>query len=185
MEGFPWSIGLFLLGISLLSGCDLAYPTQEWGNPGVDHSQVANGFVLPAGHSQVPCGSCHARGTFVPLFDPADANDCVACHQSDYDGEHEGSGYPTSCVSCHTPTDWGNGTFDHDTQYFPIFSEDHRNKWSGCNTCHIEPTDFSVFTCFECHKHNQTSMDEEHEGRSGYVYSSPTCLSCHPNGSGD
>ncbi|MGD2121575.1 MAG: hypothetical protein PVJ76_07515, partial [Gemmatimonadota bacterium] len=118
------------------------------------------------------------------LFDPVDGNDCVACHQADYDGEHAGSGYPTNCAACHTPTVWIPANFDHDRDYFPIFSGKHRGKWSvsGCSTCHTNPDNFSSFTCFACHKHNQTNMDNDHSEVSGYEYSSPACLSCHPNG---
>jgi hypothetical protein len=109
----------------------------------------------------------------------------VACHQADYDDEHQGSGYPTDCAACHTSTVWSDGSFDHDADYFPIFSGNHQGKWSDCATCHTNPGDFSVFSCFGCHVHNQTSMDNKHEGRTGYVYASSACLSCHPNGSGD
>jgi hypothetical protein len=28
-------------------------------------------------------------------------------------------------------------------------------------------------------------MDNEHSEVSGYVYASPNCLSCHPDGTGD
>ncbi|NNM04172.1 MAG: hypothetical protein HKO65_03635, partial [Gemmatimonadetes bacterium] len=104
-------IALLCLGISLLAGCDLEYPTTEWGEGGTPHSEVFNGFVLDNLHRKLPCTSCHDSGSLVPLFDPADANDCVACHQTDYDGKHAGSGYPTDCTSCHTPTVWSDGQF--------------------------------------------------------------------------
>jgi hypothetical protein len=106
----------------------------------------------------------------------------LTCHQADYDGEHSGSGFPTTCLSCHTPTAWTAVSFDHDTDFFPIFTGDHAPRWSDCATCHTDPDDFSVFTCFNCHVHNQAAMDNKHEGRAGYSYVPSACLSCHPDG---
>ncbi len=165
--------------------CSACHTPTAWENGTFNHEGISGGFRLLGIHADKACTVCHDAATFQPLFDPADANDCVACHQSDYDGEHTGSGYPTDCSACHTPTAWENGTFNHDAQYFPIFSGTHREKWSGCATCHTDADDFGVFSCFACHVHNQTRMDNEHEGRSGYSYSSAKCLSCHPNGRGD
>jgi hypothetical protein len=86
------------------------------------------------------------------------------------------------CAACHTPTTWTDGTFNHDQQYFPIFSGKHRQQWTDCSTCHIDPSDLAIFTCFTCHKHNQTDTDDDHSEVSGYVYVSSACLSCHPTG---
>ncbi|HKJ01704.1 MAG TPA: hypothetical protein VJ997_04595, partial [Longimicrobiales bacterium] len=67
-------------------------------------------------------------------------------------------------------------------QYFPIYSGKHRGEWNSCGDCHTTPTDLSVFSCLTCHEHNQKDMDDKHKGRSGYVYESGACLSCHPRG---
>jgi hypothetical protein len=133
-------------------------------------------------HGAVTCESCHDEATFEPLFDPAGDGDCLSCHQADYDGEHAGSGYPTTCLSCHTPTTWTATSFDHDTDFFPIFTGDHAPRWSDCATCHTDSDDFTLFTCFNCHAHNQAAMDKKHEERAGYSYVSSACLSCHPDG---
>ena len=108
-------LGLFLLGMSLLSGCDVAYINHELGDPAVSHGNEGNTFDLLGVHSQTPCYACHATGTFEPLFEPLGATDCITCHQSNYDGEHSGSGYPTTCSDCHTPTLWSDGSLDHTT----------------------------------------------------------------------
>lgn len=39
-----------------------------------------------------------------------------------------------------------------------------------------------VFSCIDCHAHEQTPMDNKHSGVPGYVWSSPACLACHPDG---
>ena len=63
-----------------------------------------------------------------------------------------------------------------------MFSGKHAGKWTDCATCHTDPAAFSEFTCFNCHQHDQSSMDNEHQGRSGYAYDSQACIRCHPDG---
>ncbi|MFC1661185.1 cytochrome c3 family protein [Gemmatimonadota bacterium] len=162
--------------------CAACHTPTAWGDGTFNHGAISGGFDLIGTHANRACTACHDAATFEPLFDPADENDCAVCHLGEYEGEHGGRGFPTTCAACHTPTAWGDGTFNHDGQYFPIFSGKHREEWTSCSTCHSDPDDYSVFTCFNCHKHNQTDMDEDHSEVSGYVYKSPNCLSCHPRG---
>jgi hypothetical protein len=121
------------------------------------------------------------------IFTPQGQNDCIACHQVDYQREHAGSGFPTTCLDCHTQNDWQGSFPDHDAQFFPIYSGKHNGKWSdSCQTCHTVPGNQQVFSCFDgCHEHDRTSMDDKHKDEAGYVYESNACLSCHPNGSTD
>jgi hypothetical protein len=111
---------------------------------------------------------------------PADADDCVGCHISDYDREHRGSGFPTDCLSCHNPFTWDGASFDHS---FPIFSGRHASEWSTCSDCHEVPGAFATFSCLGCHL--RPKMDDTHRDERGYAYDSPTCLSCHPTGETD
>ncbi|MDH4351390.1 MAG: hypothetical protein OEW56_09610, partial [Gemmatimonadota bacterium] len=69
---------------------------------------------------------------------------------------------------------------DHDAQYFPIYSGAHRGRWQDCQTCHIQPDNFQVFSCLSCHAQGET--DSHHRGESGYRYESSACYQCHPNG---
>jgi hypothetical protein len=167
------------------TNCSACHTPTTWTDGTFNHELISGGFQLLGTHVDKACTACHDATNFEPLFDPADANDCAACHQADYDRQHAGSGYPTDCTVCHTPTTWAASSLNHDAQYFPIYSGKHDGKWSDCATCHTDPTDFAVFTCFNCHTHNQASMDNKHAGRAGYVYQSSACLSCHPDGSAD
>jgi len=163
--------------------CLSCHDGTVWTGATFDHSVASGGFDLLGQHMTLICTDCHDATTGQPLFSPIDESDCIACHQSDYDGQHAGSGYPTTCLSCHTGTEWTGADFDHDTDYFPIFSGKHKGKWQrDCSTCHSRLADFSVFTCFNCHKHNQNDMDDKHSGMTGYDYDPPTCLGCHPDG---
>ena len=40
-----------------------------------------------------------------PLFNPTSDQDCAECHQADYDDEHAGTGFPTTCLECHNTND--------------------------------------------------------------------------------
>jgi hypothetical protein len=130
-------------------------------------------------HAAAPCTSCHVPPDGHVQWTPASQNDCVACHQADYNLEHAGSGFPTTCTSCHTVNNW-NATFDHDAQFFPIYSGKHAGKWSTCQECHNNPAEFSTFTCLTCHARGQTDLD--HDQVPGYGYASVQCLACHPRG---
>lgn len=162
--------------------CLDCHTTLSWGGASFDHGTASGGFDLIGAHTQLACTSCHDPVSGDPLYDPANENDCIVCHADDYQGQHAGSGFPTTCRTCHTVNSWSAATFDHDSQFFPIFSGDHKSEWSSCETCHVNASDFGVFTCFNCHKHDKDKMDREHEDVGGYVYESSRCLACHPDG---
>ena len=46
------------------------------------------------------------------------------------------AGFSTDCLLCHNMVTWLGATFDHDSEYFPIYSGAHRGRWSSCATCH-------------------------------------------------
>ncbi len=149
---------------------------QGWNTTVVNHDF----FPLTLGHDIQDCAQCHTTGNF------ADASpECVSCHLSDFNATqnpvHTTSGFSTDCASCHT-TDpgWSPATFDHDAEFFPIYSGTHNGVWSSCVECHPNPDNFALFTCTNCHTDPATS--DEHNGMTGYVYESTACLSCHPNG---
>ena len=162
--------------------CLNCHTTSSWGGGAFDHEGASDGFRLLGAHAQLACASCHDPTTGDPIYDPADDSDCYACHDDDYQREHSGSGYPTTCLTCHSANSFDGASFNHDSQYFPIFSGKHKEKWDDCTTCHTDSSDYRVFTCFNCHKHNREDMNDKHSGREGYSYDSARCLACHPNG---
>ena len=148
-----------------------------------DHALVANGFELIGAHDFAGCESCHLQPSFELVYEAQGQNDCIACHESDYQKEHGGSGYPTQCLECHNQENWdGAGRFDHDGPFFPIYSGAHKGEWNGCVDCHQAAPIMTSFTCISCHEHNQPDMDGEHDDVDDYVYESLACLSCHPTG---
>ena len=142
-------------------------------------------FPLTLGHDIQNCNECHTTGNF------SDASpDCVTCHQSDYNNtnnpNHQSAQFPTDCVACHTTNPgWTPADFDHDGQYFPIYSGKHNGKWDSCTECHTNSGDFSTFSCIDCHEHsdrNKVDRDHRDEVQNGYQYESNACLACHPDG---
>jgi hypothetical protein len=161
--------------------CLSCHTTDGWSGADFDHASVANGFELRGAHVSLSCTACHAASGD-PIYPGVADEECVVCHQAEYDGQHAGSGYPTTCRSCHTTETWSGAEFDHDAQYFPILAGKHQGKWSGCVTCHVDTSDYTVFSCFACHPHDQNRMDERHSEITGYLYDSISCYACHPDG---
>jgi hypothetical protein len=159
--------------------CTTCHTTVTWQGASFDHSTTA--FPLTGVHTTTPCQDCHTNGVYKGL-----PSTCVSCHQTDYNNtsnpNHTAAGFPTDCVSCHTTSTWLGAQFNHDGQYFPIYSGKHRGQWNACSDCHQNSSSYAVFTCLTCHEHSKSQMDSAHQGRSGYVYDSQACYSCHPRG---
>ncbi|MEJ2341534.1 MAG: hypothetical protein P8Y10_04960, partial [Gemmatimonadales bacterium] len=168
-------------GTGFATTCLDCHTVDSWQGVVFDHLQTS-GFDLVGAHVSLTCGDCHDANNDLLFPAPSGQDDCVACHQSDYDGQHAGTGFATTCLDCHTVDSWQGAVFDHDGQFFPIYSGKHQGRWSDCATCHTVPGDFSSFSCFNCHEHNRTDTDRDHSEVNGYVYQSTACLSCHPDG---
>ena len=158
--------------------CQQCHNTTDWKQATFNHENTQ--FPLTGAHTSVDCNLCHTNGY------SGTPTECKACHQTDYDNtsnpSHQGSGFGTNCEDCHTTTAWKPSTFDHDGQYFPIYSGKHNGEWNNCSDCHTNANDYSQFSCLTCHEHSQAKMDDKHNEVSGYSYNSSACLSCHPNG---
>lgn len=142
-----------------------------------------NYYVLAGAHVPLSCNVCH-NGNYNNT-----PNTCVGCHMANYtqanNPNHVTAQFPTTCAECHTQTAWSPSTFNHDGQYFPIYSGKHKSKWNTCSQCHQNAANFAIFTCTSSGCHSQSSTNSKHNGVPNYVYNSINCLNCHPNGSGD
>ena len=148
-------------------------------------SIIHNFFPLTAGHAVNGCIQCHPVGSNYSSTSP----ECVSCHQSNYNGtanpNHNSIGFSTSCKDCHTTNPgWKPAEYkEHDAKSFPIYSGKHNGTWNSCSECHTNPASYVQFTCIDCHDHNQSSMNNKHDGVNGYAWNSPACFACHPTGS--
>jgi len=172
--------------------CSTCHNTTAW-NPGTfDHAST--GWALTGAHQMPPaagakvtaCTDCHLNSN----YNLSGANTgCYACHQSAWlstqtlGGQvpnHIAAGYPTTCDACHSTASWLNAIFNH--TYFAV-----PHHGSVCSDCHQVSTDYSSFTCINCHTqtaHQQTSTVNIHNGVGGFSYGATTCYNCHKNGGG-
>ncbi|MGB2869049.1 MAG: hypothetical protein WBD36_11400 [Bacteroidota bacterium] len=153
--------------------CQTCHTTGGWTPASFDHNTTK--FALTGKHTSVACLSCHVNSNYQLAY-----TDCYQCHQADFqkptNPNHVSANFSHQCQTCHTTTAWLPSTFDHDGQYFRIYSGAHRGRWTSCSDCHTT-TSYASFTCTTCH--TQTNTNSEHQGVSGYVYASPSCYSCH------
>jgi hypothetical protein len=160
--------------------CDVCHNTTAWNPASFNHNNTA--FPLTGAHTSLSCTTCHVNNNYTTL-----PTTCYGCHQTDYNNttnpNHAAAQFPTTCTTCHSTTTWTGATFNH--TWFPIYSGAHSpGVWTTCGTCHTNSSNYAVFSCTNCHTHNQGSTDSEHQGVGGYVYNSVNCYQCHPTGQG-
>jgi nitrate/TMAO reductase-like tetraheme cytochrome c subunit len=167
--------------LSIPNDCQNCHTTNPGWKPAT-FSIHDNFYQLIGAHAQIKdnCAKCHNGNYSIT------SNTCYGCHTNNYNTAtnppHASSGFNTDCQSCHSQNAWKPANWDHDGQYFPIYSGKHMGKWNICSECHTVQSNYSVFSCIDCHEHAKTNTDEEHQGVSGYVYASNECFSCHPRG---
>jgi hypothetical protein len=156
--------------------CSQCHSTTAWQPATFDHSTTK--FPLTGKHTTTPCATCHVGGNYQLVY-----SSCYACHATDYNGTtnpvHSTAGFPTTCETCHTTTVWTGATFNH--TWFP---QTHGNSGGVCAKCHTNTANYAVFSCTTAPCHPKTQTDSSHRGRTGYVYNSANCYSCHPRGNG-
>lgn len=160
------------------TNCAVCHNETAWAPSSFNH----NSFPIVGAHTAITnCNDCHhGNYTITP-------NTCAGCHMPDYDAttnpNHSTALFSTDCTICHTQSGWTPSSFDHDAQYFPIYSGKHDGEWNSCTDCHTNSGNYAIFSCVDCHEHdNQTSVNNDHSGVSGYSYNSNACLTCHPDG---
>ena len=117
-------------------------------------------FELTGSHIEAECDQCHSDDR-----KHRDApQDCVDCHRED---DPHGEAMGDVCSDCHSPTDWQDTSFDHDTTGYPLIG---RHAETACLDCHDNETYRNAPTeCIDCH-----AEDDAHDGRSGQE-----CENCH------
>lgn len=189
--------------------CQDCHSTRAWIPATADHAALPAGVECVVCHRadfqdttdpdheqlnlQTTCEDCHTTTAWEPATFRHDSlpptRQCVDCHLRDFqtaqNPNHLSAGFPQTCETCHVTTGWDPAIVpDHDPLYFPIYSGEHRRAWSACSDCHTVATDFSRFSCVQCHEHDDPADSaDEHSGVSGYEYVSTACYTCHPRGS--
>ena len=143
-----------------------------------------NYWVLAGAHSVIAtnCALCH-KGNYITT-----PNTCEGCHITKYNAttnpKHSTAQFPTDCEVCHTVVAWKPSTYNHDAQYFPIYSGKHKEAWGQqCSICHTNAANYSVFNCLSCHNNpSELANYDKHKARADYQYTSLACYTCHPRG---
>jgi hypothetical protein len=154
-----------------------------------DPDHVAGGFLEQ-------CEFCHGTASWAGGVFNHDrqlaglSTVCVDCHQAEFDAttdpDHDVVPIPLNCEACHGTRTWDGARFDHDQQWFPVFSGRHREEWDRCSECHPNNTNYTVYDCLGCHPHSDRGeTDNKHDGVQDYLYDSLSCFDCHPQGRND
>jgi hypothetical protein len=166
------------------SQCSTCHDTLLWADGKFNHNTT--GWPLQGAHVTTPCASCHINNNYTLT---AANTDCYGCHKAAWLStqtlggavpNHIAALYPTTCVTCHTTwvtTGWLGATFNHTWFRIP-------HNGSVCSDCHLVSTNYSTFSCINCHTrsaHSKSSTDSNHGGVSGYSYGPMTCVPCHKN----
>ncbi len=168
---------------SFSNDCTVCHTTTAWRPSSFDHSKTS--YPLTGAHVQAACSTCHVNGQYAGT-----STQCSGCHTGQYTAttnpNHLAAGFPNDCALCHSTTAWSPSSYNHDP-YFPIgATATHRpGRWTTCADCHTAPSDFSIFSCINCHTHDKATTDSHHTQVRNYTYDSPSCYRCHPKGSSD
>jgi hypothetical protein len=153
--------------------CQNCHTTTNWGNGTFDHSTT--GFPLTGFHTTLQCQQCHVNGN----YNLTSANTaCISCHQNDYNGTnnppHAAAGFPTTCQTCHSTTNWLNATFDHSTTGFALTGF---HATMQCSQCHVNNNyKLTSGACVTCHLNDYNGTTNPNHVQAGFP---TTCDQCH------
>jgi len=153
--------------------CTICHSTTNWTTSTFNHATTT--FPLTGFHATMQCVLCHTSAT---TYNGSLPTLCYGCHQADWNGTtnpaHAAAGFPTTCDTCHTTTDWTGATFNHANTPFPLTGA---HTTVACNLCHINnvfagtPTD-----CYSCHTADYTGTTNPNHTTAKWP---TTCTTCH------
>ena len=159
---------------------ELGFPTDclqchteiAWTPSDFDHSQFA--FTLNGAHQTVACAECHVDNVF-----QGTPNNCVDCHQQDYDRVadpiHVEPSFSTNCLECHTEVAWEPSSFDHDTSTDFALNGAHIN--TDCISCHTDGIYIDTpNNCIDCHQQDYDGVADPNHIELSFP---ADCLQCH------
>lgn len=157
--------------------CSACHSTDAWLPAAFDHAVAGATDCLschtgdkPANHFGGQCSACHNTNAWLPAsfnHSAAGATDCLSCHTGNRPANH----FTGQCSTCHNTNAWKPASFAHT---FPL---NHGGANQQCQLCHNN-NNFNSYTCYNCHEHNPTKIQNEHEG----VANLNNCVRCHWDG---
>ena len=152
--------------------CKVCHTTTAWRPSTFDHNTR---YAREGRHAVIDCEACHDDDRYVGT-----PTACVECHESARDlSATSHAGFTDDCTTCHTQDAW---TPVAHLRFFVPHAD-----ISACDDCHPDRSDFSAFTCVECHSgtHARASTDARHVEVGDYSYDNQACYRCHRDGRGD
>ena len=116
------------------TACEACHrPTDPaWTGAGTfNHNSV---FALVGVHATQACVACHKNNVY-----RGTSRDCAGCHLPQYNAtkspSHPAAGFPTTCDTCHRPTDptWTGASFNHNS----VFALVGVHATQACSVCHV------------------------------------------------
>ncbi|MCB9727216.1 MAG: hypothetical protein H6746_01900, partial [Deltaproteobacteria bacterium] len=102
---------------------------------------------------------------------------CVECHRPAYDAatdpDHVASGYPTTCVTCHSLGAWTPADFTGHDAFWPLLGK-HADV--GCESCHADGYAGTPTDCDSCHHPDYVAAEDPDHVAAGYPR---RCEVCH------
>ena len=141
--------------------CSDCHSEKGWDHTRFDHRRDTR-YPLEGKHRRTKCDVCHSGNLYKEKLD----TECILCHRND--DEHSGR-YGKQCGSCHTPEDWEETKFDHNSKTeFPLRG---KHDEVSCTSCHRGDTHNEKLesSCYSCHV-----ADDVHKGQEG-----KQCQQCH------
>ncbi len=151
--------------------CTECHSETNWHGASFDHNLT--GFPLTGAHLATACAACHGDGVY-----KGKSKLCVSCHQPEYNGTtnppHAASGFPTTCETCHSTTNWTSATFDHNATNFPLTGV---HATTSCQSCHGDGVYKGKSTlCVSCHQTDFNNTNDPPHAAAGFA---TTCETCH------
>ncbi len=153
--------------------CTICHSTSNWTTSTFNHATTS--FPLTGFHATMQCVQCHTSAT---TYNGSLPTLCYGCHMADYNGTtnpaHAAAGFPTTCDTCHTTTNWLNATFNHNNTPFPLTGF---HTTVACTLCHINNVFAGTPTvCSGCHMADYTGTTNPNHASAGWP---TTCDTCH------
>lgn len=117
--------------------CNICHRMNAWNDLKFSHEDTD--FPLRGEHRQVDCNECHkplrAQDPASPIQYTKMEQTCGSCHEDIHQGQlAEGDSRGTRCERCHTPDDWKDLIFDHNSM--SRFSLKGKHSDVSCAECH-------------------------------------------------
>ena len=161
--------------------CEQCHNTVSWSNATFNHNNT--GFPLTGAHTTLQCTQCHNT-----TFSPSGAYNltstaCVTCHLTDFNGttnpNHVQAGFPQTCDTCHSTTNWLNATFNHSTTGFMLDGAHTTLQCAQCHNTTYSPNgayNLTSTACATCHMADYNGTTNPNHAQAGFPQ---TCQQCH------